>query len=181
VVGEDVRGGDRGAQVAGAEQRDVVLAGGMQDLADLIDQRLHVVADAPLAELAEARQVAADLSGVDVGVVGQLLGGDRLLAHLAGLDQDLQVAREPRRDSQRERPPAAHPFEHIPRVVAQAAALSAVENQRGHRAINIRSPVAYTSRARYSGYASGATNRAALAIIAALSVHSSRAGTCSST
>ena len=55
VVGEDVRGGDRRAEVAGAEQRDVVLAGGPQDLADLADQRLDVVADAALAELPEAR------------------------------------------------------------------------------------------------------------------------------
>jgi hypothetical protein len=35
VVGEDVAGGDRAAEVPGAEQRDVVLAGGAQDLADL--------------------------------------------------------------------------------------------------------------------------------------------------
>ena len=54
VVGEDVRGGDRLAEVAGAEQRDVVLAAGAQDLADLRDQRVDVVAHAALAELAEA-------------------------------------------------------------------------------------------------------------------------------
>ena len=35
-------------------------------------------------------------------VVGQLLRGDRLLAHLLGLGQDLQVARQPRRHAQRE-------------------------------------------------------------------------------
>ena len=102
VVGEDVRGGDRLAEVAGAEQRDVVLPGGAQDLADLRDQRVDVVAHAALAELAEAREVAADLGGVDVRVVGELLGGDRLLAHLAGLGQDLQVAREPRGHAERE-------------------------------------------------------------------------------
>ena len=102
VVGEDVRGGDRLAEVAGADQRDVVLAGGAQDLADLRDERLDVVADAALAELAEARQVAADLGRVDVRVVGELLRGDRLLAHLLGLRQHLQVARQARRDAQRE-------------------------------------------------------------------------------
>ena len=102
VVGEDVRAGDRLAEVAGAEEGDVVLARGVEDLADLADQRLDPVADAALAELAEAGEVAADLGRVDVGVLGELLRGDRLAAHLAGLDQHLQVAREPRRDAQRE-------------------------------------------------------------------------------
>ena len=101
VVGEDVGAGDRLAEVAGAEQGDVVLAGGAQDLADLGDERLDVVADAALAELAEAGEVAADLGRVDVRVLGELLRGDRLPAHLAGLGQHLQVAREPRRDAQR--------------------------------------------------------------------------------
>ena len=89
-------------RLPGAEQRDVVLARGPQDLADLGDERVDVVADAALAELAEAREVAADLGRVDVRVVGELLRGDRLLAHLARLDQDLEVAREPRRDAERE-------------------------------------------------------------------------------
>ena len=66
------------------------------------DQRVDVVADAALAELAEAGEVAADLGRVDVRVLGELLRGDRLAAHLAGLDQHLQVAREPRRDAERE-------------------------------------------------------------------------------
>ena len=56
VVGEDVGAGDRLAEVAGAEQGDVVLARGVEDLADLADQRLDPVADAALAELAEARR-----------------------------------------------------------------------------------------------------------------------------
>ena len=113
VVGEDVRGGDRLAEVAGAEQRDVVLAAGAQDLADLRDERVDVVADAALAELAEAGQVAADLRRVHVRVLGELLRGDRLLAHLAGLGQHLQVAGEARGDAQRQavgqRPTAPSP------------------------------------------------------------------------
>jgi len=44
VVGEDVRPGDRAAQMPGAEEGDVVLAGGAEDLADLHDQRVDVVA-----------------------------------------------------------------------------------------------------------------------------------------
>ena len=121
VVGEDVGAGDRLAEVAGAEEGDVVLAGGPQDLADLGDQRLDVVADAALAELAEAREVAADLRRVDVGVVRQFLRRDRLAAHLAGLGEDLQVAREARRDA--ERKPLAvddQPVGHLdaPRLVS---------------------------------------------------------------
>ena len=67
VVGEDVGAGDRRAEVAGAEQRDVVLARGAQDLADLRDQRVDVVADAALAELAEAdrsRRICVELTWV---------------------------------------------------------------------------------------------------------------------
>ena len=102
VVGEDRRAGDRLAEVAGAEEGDVVLARGAEDLADLRDQRVDVVADPALAELAEAGEVAADLGRVDVGVLGELLRGDRLAAHLARLRQHLQVAREARGDAQRE-------------------------------------------------------------------------------
>ncbi len=67
-----------------------------------VTSELDAVADAALAELAEAREVAADLGRVDVRVLGQLLRGDRLLAHLPGLDQHLQIARQPRGDAQRE-------------------------------------------------------------------------------
>ena len=66
------------------------------------DQRVDVVADAALAELAEAGEVAADLGRVDVRVLGEFLRGDRLAAHLARLGQHLQVAREARRDAERE-------------------------------------------------------------------------------
>jgi hypothetical protein len=94
--------GDRLAEVAGAEEGDVVLTGGAQDLADLRHQRVDVVADPPLAELAEAREVAADLGRIDVRVVRQFLRGDRLPPHLAGLGQHLQVAGEARGDTERE-------------------------------------------------------------------------------
>src|ERR671932_648057 len=98
VVGEDVARGDRAAEVARAEQRDVVLAARAQDLADLRDERVDVVAHPALAELAEAGEVAADLRRVHVRVLGELLRGDRLLAHLARLGQHLQVARQARGD-----------------------------------------------------------------------------------
>jgi hypothetical protein len=84
------------------EQGDVVLPRGPQDLANLRDERLDVVAHPPLAELAEARQVTPYLGGVDVRVVGEFLRGDRLLAHLPGLREHLQVARQARGDAKRE-------------------------------------------------------------------------------
>ena len=99
VLGEDRAAGDRLAEPAGADERDVVLALRAQDLADLAEQRVDVVADAALAELAEAREVAADLRRVDVRVVGDLLRRDPVLAHLLRLGQDLEIAREPRRDT----------------------------------------------------------------------------------
>ena len=119
VVGEDVGAGDRLAEVAGAEQRDVVLARGPQDLADLARPASRsVVADAALAELAEPGEVAADLGRVDVRVLGELLRGDRLLAHLAGLGQHLEVAREARRDAEREALAVEPSSEPPPRPVA---------------------------------------------------------------
>jgi hypothetical protein len=102
MIGEDVGPRDRLPEVAGAEESDVVLAGGVEDLADLVDERLDPVAHSALAELAKAGEVAADLGGVDVGVLGELLRGDRFAAHLARLDQDLQIARQARRHTERE-------------------------------------------------------------------------------
>ena len=76
VLGEDRGARDRLAEAARADERDVVLALRPEDLADLAEQRVDVVADAALAELAERRQVAADLRRVDVRVLGDLLRGD---------------------------------------------------------------------------------------------------------
>ena len=103
VVGEDVRARrSRWPRWPAPNSAMLCWPRGPQDLADLRDERVDVVADAALAELAEARQVAADLRRVDVGVVGELLGGDRLLAHLLGLREDLQVARQARGDAERQ-------------------------------------------------------------------------------
>ena len=83
-------------------ERDVVLARRAQDAADLGDQRVDVVADAALAELAEGREVAPDLRRVDVRVLGDVLRRDGAATHLLGLRQHLQVARETRRNADRE-------------------------------------------------------------------------------
>ena len=118
-----------------------MLARGAEDLADLRDQRLDVVADAALAELAEAGEVAADLGRVDVGVLGEFLRGDRLAAHLARLGQHLQVAREARRDAEREplavddQPSAASsssmPLDHRPHSIEPGPNGGFVEDQLG--------------------------------------------------
>jgi len=102
VLGEDRRARDRLAEPAGADQRDVVLPLRPQDLADLAEQRVDVVTDTALAELAEGGQVAADLRRVDVRVGGDLLRGDPLLAHLLRLRQHLQVPGQARRHTDRQ-------------------------------------------------------------------------------
>ncbi len=84
-----------------APNSDVVLPGAPQDRADLCDERLDVVADAALAELAEARQIPPDLGRVDVRVIGQRPRGNRLLAHLARLREHLQGAPQPRGNAER--------------------------------------------------------------------------------
>ena len=94
VLGEDRRARDRLAQAPGADERDVVLPLRAEDPPDLAQQAVDAVADPALAELPERREVAPNLGRVDVGVVGDLLGGDALLAHLAGLRQNLEIAAE---------------------------------------------------------------------------------------
>ena len=73
MIGEDLRACDRLPEMAGTEQRDVVLGRRVQDRPDLLDQKVNVVSHPALAELAEAREVAPDLRRVDVGVVRELL------------------------------------------------------------------------------------------------------------
>jgi hypothetical protein len=63
VLGEDRRAGDRLAEAAGADERDVVLPLCAKDLADLSEQAVDAVADAALAELAEAGKKGRDGSG----------------------------------------------------------------------------------------------------------------------
>jgi hypothetical protein len=73
-----------------------MLSGRAQDLADLFDQGVDVVSDPAFSELSEARQISADLRRVHPGVFRDGLRRDARLAHLLGLRQDLQVARQPR-------------------------------------------------------------------------------------
>jgi hypothetical protein len=69
---------------------------------DLGHEPLDVVANAALAEFAEAGEVAPDLRRVHVGERAQLLAGDRLLAFLAGLTEHLEIPRQARCDAQRQ-------------------------------------------------------------------------------
>jgi hypothetical protein len=79
-----------------------VLALRAEDPPDLAEEPVNAVADAALAELPERRQIATDLGRIDVRVVGDLLRGDALLAHLPRLGQHLEIAAEPRRDADRQ-------------------------------------------------------------------------------
>ena len=122
VLGEDRRAGDRLSQTPGADECDVVLPLRAKNLPDLPEQRVDVVTDASLAELPERREISPDLGRVDVRVVGDLLRGDPLLAHLLRLRQHLQVAREASRNAD------GQPISHFvtPRAMMPAASLRAV-------------------------------------------------------
>ena len=88
--GRDVKGGvdaeaylikikvlqQRVAQVAGADDDDLVAAVDAQNVADLGAQLRHVVTVALLAEFAEAAEILADLGGGDVHLCAQRVGGD---------------------------------------------------------------------------------------------------------
>ena len=68
--------GEREAEVAGAHDRHAQLAVEAEDLAEMPLQIADVVADAADAELAEVRQVLADLRGVQVELLGERLRRD---------------------------------------------------------------------------------------------------------
>ena len=70
--------GEREAEVAGAHDRDAQLAIEAEDLPQVAPQILDVVADAADAELAEVREVLADLRGVEVELLGERLRRDGL-------------------------------------------------------------------------------------------------------
>ena len=154
VLGEDRRARDRLAEAAGADQRDVVLALRAQDLADLAEQRVDVVADPALAELAESREVAPDLGRVDVRVVGDLLRGDALLAHLLRLGQHLEVAGQPRRDAdrqpiRRDRAPCIESFVTTHEPLCQYRAAPCVRPSQAPAQVNfVRLPVCAGRRPR---------------------------------
>jgi len=62
------------AQLTRANQRHCPRSIEAEDLVDLLEQSLDVVADALLAELAEVRQVFADLGGCHIDAITELLG-----------------------------------------------------------------------------------------------------------
>src|SRR5690606_10151407 len=82
------------AQVPGAHDRDLQLAVEAEDLAQVAAEVLDVVAHAAHAELAEVRQILADLRGVQLELRRQLLRGDRLHRGGVELRQAAQIDRE---------------------------------------------------------------------------------------
>ena len=87
--------GQRQTEVAGADDRDAQLAIETEDLAQVPLQIADVVADAADAELAEVREVLADLRGVQVELLGERLRRDRLDAGRLELVEAAQVDRQP--------------------------------------------------------------------------------------
>ena len=87
--------GERGAEVADADDRDRPVVGEAELAGDLVEQVLDVVADAPGAVGAEVGEVLADLGRVDAGQLGQPLRGDGADLLLGGLEQRPVVERQP--------------------------------------------------------------------------------------
>ena len=77
MVGKNVCLSDRETESACSDQDDVVLSCGAQNRADLTNQRVDVVANAALAKGAEAREIAPDLRRIDMGVLADLMRGNR--------------------------------------------------------------------------------------------------------
>src|SRR5439155_26011504 len=102
VLREDRRADDRLTEPPRSHEQDVVLSLGAQDLPDLPQQAVDVVAHPALAELPEPGEVTTDLRRVRVRVVRDLLRGDPALAHLLRLGQNLEVPAEPGRDADRQ-------------------------------------------------------------------------------
>ncbi len=110
--------GDRLAEVPRAEQRDVVLARRCAGSCGSARRANRRCSPPRACRTCRTRQVTADLGGVDVRVVGELLGGDRLLAHLLGLREHLEVAGQPGGDAERQPlAPLGHVEPAVERVV----------------------------------------------------------------
>ena len=68
--------GEGEPEVAGAHDGDAQLPIEAEDLAEVPFEIADVVADAADAELAEVREVLADLGGIEVELLGERLGRD---------------------------------------------------------------------------------------------------------
>ena len=110
---------DGRAQIARADDRDPLHVVRAEDVLDAIAEQLDVVADAPLAELPEVREVSANLRGVDLGHLGEPRRGDRLSALFAQVEQCVEVGRQALDDALRN-PHFDEPFDTDkgPRIVA---------------------------------------------------------------
>ena len=87
--------GERQPEIAGAHDRDAHATVEAENLPQVAAQLLDVVADAADAELAEVREVLADLRGVEVELLGQRLRRHRAHAGRVERVQAAQVDRQP--------------------------------------------------------------------------------------
>ena len=79
----------RVAQVAGADDDQLVVVVDAQNMADLRAKLCHIITVALLSELAKAAEILADLRGGDVHLIAQRVGGD---ADNALVVQVIQIA-----------------------------------------------------------------------------------------
>ena len=86
--------GERQPEIAGAHDRDAQLAVEAEDLPQMPLQIADVVADAADAELAEIREVLADLRGVQMELLGERLRRDRPHAGAVERVQAAQIDRQ---------------------------------------------------------------------------------------
>jgi len=75
AVGEPVVVGEGAAKVAGADDGDIPIGADLKDAAQLIDQVLDLIPRALFAELAEVREVFADLGRADPERVAHFMTG----------------------------------------------------------------------------------------------------------
>jgi len=81
------------AQVSHAHQHDRATSGEPELAGDLLDQQLHVVANAAGAVGAELRQVLANLRAGHARCDGEAVGGDGADARIGQLGKDPEVER----------------------------------------------------------------------------------------
>src|SRR5215203_367550 len=86
--------GQREAEIACAHDGHPQMAIEAENLPEVAAQFLDVVTDAPDTELAEVRQILANLRGVEMKLLGQGLGGDGLCAGSVELVETPQVDRQ---------------------------------------------------------------------------------------
>ena len=95
MVHEDIRTGDGSTQVSATDERDIMLSRRVQNIPDVVDKVVDIIANTTLAELPKGGKVAPYLGGIDIRIFAENPGGDCFTTGLPGLGEDLEIARKP--------------------------------------------------------------------------------------